>query len=118
MSKPNDQITVIPNHEASFWLQMKKRGLVQHMAAGLVRHCGHLQHPETQVGVVALCQPQLIVRQSCQPRLIPDEPEDRTCDRCRTYCPDGLHTAGVKPRPTSVILFGLCHSCHVKESGQ
>lgn len=119
MGKPDrDQITVVPTHESSFWLQLKIRETVQNLTAGLTRDCGHLQHPKTQVGVVALCQPHLIVCQPCTPQLVPDELEDHTCDRCRTYSPEGLHTGAVKPHPMLVIVFGLCRSCQAKEAGQ
>lgn len=45
--------------------------------------------------------------------------EDRTCDRCRKFCPDGL-TNGTVVTPTpsgrSLVLdYGLCDECHARE---
>lgn len=48
-----------------------------------------------------------------------DDPEDRTCDRCRCYVPHGspLYVGMVRPRPAVHFVVGLCQTCHGIERG-
>lgn len=43
----------------------------------------------------------------------PGSREDRTCDRCRSYVPDGrpFVTGLVQPRTGVLLAYGLCGTC-------
>lgn len=45
--------------------------------------------------------------------------EDRTCDRCRHYVPEGppFYVDTIRPRPRVHIVVGLCQVCRDAERG-
>ncbi len=47
----------------------------------------------------------------------PGTREDRTCDRCRAYTPQGapFYPFGVRPLPGLLLVGGLCAGCREKE---
>lgn len=91
-------------HELSAWL----RGAVN---ARLVKLDTYLAgHPLADQFDVAQCA--LSGR-----RTRPGEREDRTCDRCRTYCPPGRPFTAflIRPRPNVQMIAGLCGRCLARE---
>lgn len=46
----------------------------------------------------------------CTAALRPNRTEDRTCDRCRSVEPDGVHPGVVQHGPI-LMSYGLCESC-------
>lgn len=47
----------------------------------------------------------------------PGSREDRACDRCRRYTPEGrlFYPFGFQPLPGLLLVGGLCAACHRKE---
>ncbi len=43
--------------------------------------------------------------------------EDRACDRCRRYTPEGqpFYPFGFQPLPGLLLVVGLCQRCHDRE---
>jgi hypothetical protein len=50
----------------------------------------------------------------------PGSHEDRECDRCRSYVPQGdvLHLFTYRAKPRILLAGGLCGSCTAKEVGR
>lgn len=50
----------------------------------------------------------------------PGSREDRTCDRCRRYTPEGewFYPFTVQPLPGLILVGGLCAACHRKEASR
>lgn len=48
----------------------------------------------------------------------PGSDDDRTCDRCRTFTPEGglFHPLVVHPTSWLILVGGLCAGCADKES--
>jgi len=48
----------------------------------------------------------------------PGSREDRECDRCRSYTPQGdlFYPFGFQPLPGLLLVGGLCAACHRREA--
>lgn len=93
----NDQaLTVtIPPREGTAWLRGQVARRIRAVAA-----LGLNPHGPGPVVIATLGEPSA-----------PDSTQDRRCDRCRTYHPDGLWCAAVIAAPRLTLILGLCDRC-------
>lgn len=82
----------------------RQAALCPHLRAPAVMHCT-ASEPTT-----LRCIP-------CAGKLQAEPREDRTCDRCRAYNPDGVYPGVVKHGPI-LMTYGLCDGCLTDVYGQ
>lgn len=82
----------------------RRAALCPHLHAPAVMHCTAKQPTRLR------CIP-------CAAASRPDPVEDRTCDRCRSYNPDGVYPGLVQHGPI-LMGYGLCESCAADVYGQ
>ena len=92
-------------HEPSAWLREIESRRLAELDEALA-----IDPPPAGVGLFVLA----ITRHTS-----PGEREDRTCDRCRTYCgPEvGFNMISSQPRPRVWLVGGLCDTCLALEVG-
>lgn len=93
-----------PGHEASGWL----RSTAARRARQIERMGFDLHDAATPLVVAPIGK-----------AARPGEREDRTCDRCRTYVPEGetLHLFIYAPAPRLHLTGAWCQTCRDKEGG-
>ncbi|MGD8214041.1 hypothetical protein [Aestuariimicrobium sp. Y1814] len=92
-----------PDHEPSAWL----RGMV----ADALRHAAHLAGLLGPDDVMVAPLTGRSTRSGSR--------EDRCCDRCGTYVPEGpgFHLLVTQPTPWLLLCGGLCAACAALEVG-
>lgn len=76
--------------------------------SGQARCCPHLG-PSPQIAHAAAWAPGQLVCSACTWRLVPDDAEDSTCDRCRRHA-SPIYAAAAAVGPI-LLGYGLCADC-------
>lgn len=107
--------TQVPDHEPTFWLRARIADVLTRRGLFELNQCGHLNLGV--VGVVALWDDARAVCTECVPTLSVHGAADHTCDRCAAVTPI-THQHLTVPAADLLVIFGLCPTCHRRESAE
>jgi hypothetical protein len=103
------------NHEPSWWLRRELAAIDRAAINGRLGSCRHARR--SRVTVVALWDPGTLWCLPCgSSALTLDGEADRQCDRCLEVV-DRITAITVVSRNT-MVMFGLCPPCRIREEGR